>query len=57
MHLSANQATAMKVGQHHGRPVILEVQSAQMHRDGLLFYLSANGAWLTDYVPAKYLVF
>lgn len=26
-----------------------------MHRDGYLFYLSANGVWLTKAVPATYL--
>jgi putative RNA 2'-phosphotransferase len=26
-----------------------------MQRDGHLFYLSANGVWLTDAVPPQYL--
>lgn len=55
VHLSTDQATAEKVGTRHGKPVILAVDSGQMARDGHLFYLSENGVWLTDSVPAKYL--
>ena len=47
--------TAEKVGQRHGQPVIYLVDAGQMHRDGYLFYLSANGVWLTKVVPAPYL--
>ncbi|MTW12946.1 RNA 2'-phosphotransferase [Pseudoduganella eburnea] len=55
VHLSSDRATAEKVGSRHGKPVILLVASGQMARDGHLFYLSENGVWLTDSVPAKYL--
>lgn len=55
VHLSATPATAETVGKRRGRPVVLVVDAAAMCRDGLLFYCSANGVWLTDQVPAKYL--
>lgn len=55
VHLSAQAETAVNVGQRHGKPVVLRVQSGRMHRDGYLFYCSANGVWLTDAVPAAYL--
>ncbi|HEY0585703.1 MAG TPA: RNA 2'-phosphotransferase [Pseudoduganella sp.] len=55
VHLSADMATAEKVGSRHGKPVILAVDAGQMARDGHLFYLSNNGVWLTDTVPPKYL--
>jgi len=55
VHLSKDVATAIKVGSRHGRPVVLQVDSGAMHTDGNLFYLSANGVWLTDQVPPKYL--
>jgi len=55
VHLSSDLSTAEKVGSRHGKPVILTVESGQMARDGHLFYLSENGVWLTDAVPAKYL--
>ncbi|HEV2802350.1 MAG TPA: RNA 2'-phosphotransferase [Pyrinomonadaceae bacterium] len=57
VHLSVDAATAMKVGARHGRPRVIEVESGRMHADGCEFYLSENGVWLTEHVPAKYLVF
>ena len=55
VHLSAEADTATRVGSRHGRPVVLTVAAARMHGDGHPFYLSANGVWLADAVPAKYL--
>lgn len=55
VHLSADVATAVKVGQRHGKPVVYCVDSGKMAADGYKFYLSKNGVWLTDRVPAEYL--
>jgi putative RNA 2'-phosphotransferase len=55
VHLSVDEATAIKVGQRHGKPVVLRVASGRMHRDGNAFYLSENKVWLTEAVEAKYL--
>lgn len=55
VHLSADSATATAVGQRHGKPVVLALDAAAMHRDGYLFYRSDNGVWLTDQVPPRYL--
>ena len=55
MHLSPDVQTAARVGQRRGRPVVLVVEAGRMFRDGYLFYLSENGVWLTDSVPAVYL--
>lgn len=55
VHLSADVETALKVGARHGKPVILEVNTGQMHRDGHLFFRSDNGVWLVDQVPPVYL--
>lgn len=57
VHLSEDRATAEKVGSRRGIPVILNVRSGQMHLDGISFYLSENGVWLTDQVPVKYIDF
>jgi len=57
VHLSHERATAEKVGSRRGRPVILSIQSGKMHRDGILFYCSENGVWLTDHVPVQYIDF
>ena len=56
VHLSADAATAAKVGARHGRPHVIEVESGRMHAEGYEFYRSDNGVWLTEHVPVKYLV-
>lgn len=55
VHLSVEVETAARVGARHGRPTVLEVDAAAMHRDGYEFYVSANGVWLVESVPPKYL--
>ena len=57
VHLSPRPDTAAAVGQRHGRLVLLEVRSGEMHRAGLAFFRTPNNVWLTDSVPAPYLVF
>ena len=57
VHLSSDQETARRVALRRGRPVILRVKSKAMYADGLAFFLSANGVWLTESVPTKYLEF
>lgn len=56
VHLSVDVPTAMKVGGRRGKPSILVVDSEKMARDGFTFFVSANGVWLTDEVPAQYLL-
>ena len=56
VHLSADRETAKIVAKRRkGEAVLLGVRAAEMRRDGLLFYLSANGVWLTEHVPPRYL--
>ncbi len=55
VHLSRDVATARAVGARRGRPVILKVSSGKMAQAGHLFYLSENGVWLTEHVPAEFL--
>ena len=55
VHLSADVDTAMKVGRRHGKPVVLGIEAGRMSQGGFIFYLSANGVWLTDSVPVQYL--
>ncbi|TYQ32080.1 RNA 2'-phosphotransferase [Pseudanabaena sp. UWO310] len=57
VHLSADVATAIKVGQRHGKPVVLQVDTLRMHQDGLVFFCSENSVWLTESVPPQYLEF
>ena len=53
VHLSADIATARNVGSRRGRPVLLRIDAAALHRDGEPFFQSANGVWLTEHVPAS----
>ena len=55
VHLSPDVATARAVGARRGRPVVLAVDAAAMAADGVLFTRSANGVWLVDAVPPRYL--
>lgn len=55
VHLSRDLTTAKKVGIRHGRPVVFQINAAAMHQEGYAFYCSANGVWLVDHVPPKYL--
>jgi putative RNA 2'-phosphotransferase len=55
VHLSADVATATRVGARHGRPVVLEVDAAGLASAGHRFRVSANGVWLTDAVPPSHL--
>jgi putative RNA 2'-phosphotransferase len=55
VHLSADRETALKVGQRHGKPVVLEVSAGQMAHEGHTFYVSENDVWLTDHVPVRFL--
>lgn len=55
VHLSADKETATNVGKRHGKDVyIIEIDSEAMHNDGIKFFLSKNGVWLTDNVQPKY---
>jgi putative RNA 2'-phosphotransferase len=55
VHLSVEPSTAVSVGGRHGKPVLLKVDAKGMQAAGFSFYISANGVWLTDEVPAAFL--
>ena len=55
VHLSGDVETATRVGARRGRPVVLAVDAGAMARDGHRFFLTGNGVWLTDAVPAHHL--
>lgn len=57
VHLSADLATASKVGSRHGKLVLLTVRAGDMAENGHAFYVSQNGVWLTAAVPVAYLIF
>lgn len=53
VHLSSDEDTAFKVGSRHGHPVIYEVLTEDMQKDGYVFYQSVNGVWLTKKSSSK----
>ena len=55
VHLSLDVGTAKNVGQRHGKVAVLIVFAGEMHERGFEFFLSENGVWLTDRVPAEFL--
>ncbi len=54
VHLSTREETAVSVGKRHGNPIVLIVDSGRMYNEGYQFFRSANGIWLTEHVPAKF---
>jgi putative RNA 2'-phosphotransferase len=57
VHLSERGETALAVGRRHGRPVVLKVAGGAMHARRHEFFRSANGVWLAEHVPARYITF
>jgi putative RNA 2'-phosphotransferase len=57
VHLSAETTMTLQVGARRGRPVLLTICSGEMHRAGHVFYQSANGVWLVDAVPPRFIHF
>lgn len=55
VHLSEKQETAMSVGARYGKPVLLRIDSKQMHENRFEFYKTENNVWLVDCVPPEYL--
>ncbi|MBN2193178.1 MAG: RNA 2'-phosphotransferase [Polyangiaceae bacterium] len=55
VHLSPDEATARAVGGRRGKPVILRIDARAMRDAGHVFFVTPNGVWLTDAVPASFI--
>jgi putative RNA 2'-phosphotransferase len=55
VHLSADHATARTVGRRWGAPVVLRIDARAMREAGHVFFVTPNGVWLTDAVPAAFI--
>jgi len=55
VHLSPDAGTARTVGARRDRPVVLRVDAAALAAEGVAFTRAANGVWLIDAVPPRYL--
>ena len=56
VHLSESVEQATSVGARHGVPIVLQIDTEAMMRDGFKFYRTKNGIWLTDNVPSQYIL-
>jgi len=54
IHLSKDRETALNVGTRHGKPVLLIIKAKRMFNEGIPFFCSENGVWLTEYIHPKY---
>lgn len=54
VHLSDNEEKALAVGSRHGKPCIIRINAKQMQEDGISFYESGDGVWLTSAIDKKY---
>lgn len=55
VHLTHDVGIARQVGSRYGIPVILAIRSGEMHRQGIPFYRSQNGVWLTEKVTSEFI--
>lgn len=55
VHLSQSMDSALQVGQRHGTPTILTIDSEAMTADGHHFYQAQANIWLTECVPPQYI--
>jgi putative RNA 2'-phosphotransferase len=53
VHLSADRETAERVGSRRGKPLVLWIDTKELVATGQQFWITGNGVWLTDAVPAK----
>jgi putative RNA 2'-phosphotransferase len=57
VHLSGDRETAQRVGERHGKAVILAVEAGLMFSAGIPFHQADNGVWLVPRVSSEYLAF
>ena len=56
VHLSVDEETAVAVGHRKsGAPIILKIDAAAAHANGVVFYAGNDKVWLADAVPARFI--
>jgi putative RNA 2'-phosphotransferase len=48
VHLSADREIARRVGERHGKPVVLTISALALYQGGHRFFKAQNGVWLTN---------
>ena len=46
---------AKRIGKRHGEPVVLFIDTKKMYEDGIKFYKTRDGVYLTDDISIKYI--
>ncbi len=57
VHLTHIHETAIKVGQRHGKPVVLTIHARELSAAGQEFFCSDNGVWLTAPIAVEFIEF
>lgn len=57
VHLHQDEALAQQVGARRGESVVLRIASGKMTESGYAFFVTPNAVWLTDHVPAEFIIF
>jgi putative RNA 2'-phosphotransferase len=56
VHLAVDRTMAVQVGRRKAaEPVILQIDSAQAHAEGIAFYIGNERVWLADHVPPRFI--
>ena len=55
VHMSTDRQLMIEVARRRGQPVIIQIESGKMHEAGHEFFVTANGVWLTECVPPRFL--
>ena len=55
VHLTNERSIAERVGERHGKLVLLEVNARMAHVEGVAFYLADEHHYLVNDLPARYL--
>lgn len=55
VHMSTDRDLMLEVARRRGRPVLLRIDAAEMHRTGYEFFVTGNDVWLTEFVPPDFL--
>lgn len=55
VHLSDSFEMAKVIGSRHGKPILFEIDSSSLIKDGWEFYRTEQNVWLTNDIPASYI--
>jgi hypothetical protein len=56
VHLTDNYDLAKKIGERHGKPIVIELNTQRLLKDNWQFYKTEQNVWLTNDVPIDYLI-